>query len=69
MFHRVLGKQSSRARWYWRGAVVDRRGLLKDVTEVGIGLGATGSLVDERAALAATSPRGGRANAPEARGR
>jgi hypothetical protein len=37
---------------------VDRRGLLKDVTEVGIGLGVTGSLLDERAALAATSPQG-----------
>jgi len=35
---------------------VDRRGFLKDVTEVGIGLGVTGSLLDKEAALAATSP-------------
>jgi len=35
---------------------MDRRGFLKDVTEVGIGLGVTGSLLDKEAALAATSP-------------
>lgn len=39
-----------------RGQFVDRRGFLKDVTEVGIGLGVTGSLLDKEVALAATSP-------------
>jgi hypothetical protein len=39
-----------------RGQFVDRRGFLKDVTEVEIGLGVTGSLLDKEAALAATSP-------------
>jgi hypothetical protein len=39
-----------------RGGFVDRRGFLNDATEVGIGLGVTGSLLGKGAALAATSP-------------
>ena len=41
-----------------RGGFVDRRGFLEEVTEVEIGLGVTGSLLDKEAVLAATSPEG-----------
>jgi len=34
IFHRVLSKQSSRARWYCRGGVVDRRGLLTRIRKL-----------------------------------
>src|SRR5208282_4185473 len=40
-----------------RGGLVDRRGFLRDVTEAGIGLGVTGSLLDKHAAQAAASPQ------------